>query len=216
MSQKLQIEVVSDFVCPWCYIGKKRLEQALEMCPDIDAEVVWQPFQLSPDMPREGRNKQQHYAEIFGAEKAQEIAGRMQQTGEAEGIAFGSSVDAVSPNTLSAHVLLQWAEENPAVDVAALAERLFDEHHVNCSNIGDHALLAEIAAEFGMDHQQVLVNLAAGKDEEMVKNRIKDAVSRGVSGVPFFIVNGRYGLSGAQPPELLAETFAKAVSERAG
>ena len=216
MSQKLQIEVVSDFVCPWCYIGKKRLEQALEMCPDLDAEVVWQPFQLSPDMPREGRNKQEHYAEIFGTEKAQEIAGRMQQTGEEEGIAFGSSADAVSPNTLSAHVLLHWAAEDSAVDVAALAERLFNEHHVNCSNIGDHALLAEIAAEFGMDHQQVLDNLSAGKDEEAVKNRIRDAAARGVSGVPFFIVNGRYGLSGAQPPELLAETFAKVVSERAG
>lgn len=213
MNGKLQIEFVSDFVCPWCYIGKKRLEQALELCPDIDVHVSWQPFQLSPDMPREGRNKQQHYAEIFGTEKAQEISQRMQQTGTEEGIAFGSDAEAISPNTLSAHVLLYWAEQSASVDAAGLAERLFEEHHVNCRNIGDPELLAEISAEFGMDEKRVLERLQGGADEDVVREKIADSVARGVSGVPFFVLNGRYGLSGAQPPELLAQTIEKVARE---
>ncbi len=215
MSQKLHIEVVSDFVCPWCYIGKKRLEQALEMCPDIDAEVVWQPFQLSPDMPREGCNKHEHYIEIFGAEKAGEIEARMQNTGVEEGISFGSSPDAVSPNTLSAHALLYRASQQSSVDTSALADRLFEEHHVNCANIGDHQLLSAIAAEFGMDGEAELRDLASGRDEDSVREMIQASATRSVSGVPFFIINGRYGISGAQPPEMLVKTFKQVLNEGA-
>ncbi|NND55201.1 MAG: disulfide bond formation protein DsbA, partial [Gammaproteobacteria bacterium] len=81
MTRTLQIEIVSDFVCPWCYIGKKRLEKALDSVPDVKAEIVWRPFQLSPDMPREGRNRLEHYQQIFGAERAGQIMRNMQVTG---------------------------------------------------------------------------------------------------------------------------------------
>ena len=94
---KLTIDVVSDIVCPWCYVGKKRLEAALAQRPDLDVNVNWQPYQLSPDMPREGRKRRDHYEQIFGSERAEQIMASMRQTGEEEGIAFGSDPEAMSP-----------------------------------------------------------------------------------------------------------------------
>ena len=197
----LHIEIVSDPVCPWCYIGKRRLEAAIAQRPDLGIDVSWRPFQLSPDMPRAGRKRMEHYQQIFGAERAQTIMDSMKDTGREEGIAFGNSPDAMSPNTLSAHVLMLWARERDGIDANALAEKLFYAHHVACEDIGDHAVLARIAGEVGMDVPEVLQNLASGKDEDRVQQLIHESVSRGVSGVPFFIINNRYGLSGAQPPD---------------
>ncbi len=215
MSQSISIEIVSDFVCPWCYVGKKRLERALAMRPDLRAEVSWSPFQLSPDMPRSGRNKQAHYEEIFGAQRAAQIMDSMRVTGEAEGIAFGSSPDAVSPNTLSAHVLAFWAAADPGVDTDAVIERLFAAHHVECADIGDHDTLVTIAVGAGMDGDAVRRKLATGDDEAAVRAQIELAKQRGVSGVPFFILDAQYGMSGAQPPELLVQTFDQLTAKQA-
>lgn len=219
MNKELRIEIVSDFVCPWCYVGKKRLEAALKkfvvLQPDVQTTISWQPFQLSPDMPREGRNKLEHYREIFGEERALQIAESMRDTGIEEGIAFGVSPDAVSPNTLSAHVLLLWATEDDAVDANAVAEQLFHAHHVECADIGSHDVLAGIAEIAGMNSAEVRRNLAEGVDEVRVQEQIDIAKTRGVSGVPFFVLNDRYGLSGAQPPEVLAETFEQILAEGA-
>lgn len=208
----LQIEAVSDYVCPWCYVGKRRLESAIAQRPDLDISVSWRPFQLSPDMPRSGRKRLEHYQQIFGAERAQTIMDSMQDTGREEGIAFGSSPDAMSPNTLSAHVLLLWARERGDIDANALAEKLFYAHHVACENIGDHAVLARIAGEVGMDVAQMRHDLAAGTDEDRVQQLIRESVARGVSGVPFFIINGRYGLSGAQPADAFLAAFDQIVA----
>ena len=207
----LRIEIVSDHVCPWCYVGKRRLESAIAQRPDLDIQVSWQPYQLSPDMPRAGRNRLEHYQQIFGAERAQQIIGSMQDTGRDEGIAFGNSPQAMSPNTLSAHVLMLWARE-AHIDTNALAEKLFHAHHVACENIGEHAVLVRIAAELGMDPEQVRGDLAAGKDESRVQQMIRESSARGVSGVPFFIINDRYGLSGAQPPEAFLAAFDQIVA----
>ncbi len=214
MSECLHIEVVSDFVCPWCYVGKKRLEKGLAMRPDLQVEIYWSPFQLSPEMPREGKNKQTHHEEIFGAQRATQIMDSMRQTGEEEGIKFGVSPDAVSPNTLSAHVLARWAAADSAVDTDALIERLFAAHHVDCADIGSHEVLAEIAAEAGMDAEAVRRKLADGVDEQQVQAEIQQSAERGVSGVPFFILDGKYGLSGAQPAELLAQTFDQLAAQQ--
>ena len=99
MTNPIKIEIVSDHVCPWCYVGKRRLEAALAQRPELDVEVTWQPYQLSPDMPREGRKKLDHYREIFGEERAETIMGSMKDTGIEEGIAFGNDPDAISPNS---------------------------------------------------------------------------------------------------------------------
>jgi len=213
MSKTLRIEIVSDFVCPWCYVGKKRLERALALRPELQVELGWSPFQLSPDMPREGRNKLAHYREIFGEERAEQIAASMRDTGVEEGIAFGASADAVSPNTLSAHVLLLWATEDPGIDTDAVAEQLFRAHHVDCANIGSHDLLVDIAAAAGMNPDQVRQRLADGVDEARVQDQIQHAKARGVSGVPFFIIDDQYGISGAQPPEILVQTFDQILAD---
>lgn len=214
MSASLQLEVVSDLVCPWCYVGKRRLERALAAAPELNVAVIWRPYQLSPDMPRAGRLKSEHYESIFGAERAAQIQSSMRETGREEGIDFGSSPAAVSPNTLSAHVLLHWATLDPAVDEQQLAESLFAAHHVDCRNIGDPEVLAALASAAGMDGADVLERLQRGDDEAVVLKQIAEAQSRGVTGVPFFIINGRYGLSGAQPPEVLQQALAQVASEQ--
>jgi len=208
----INIEVVSDVVCPWCYVGKRRLEAALEQRPDLNVTVTWQPFQLSPDMPREGRNRKEYYREKFGPERAEMMLSGMKQTGEEEGIAFGSHAEAVSPNTLSAHVLMYWANADDRIDGNDLAEKLFHAHHVACENIGDHAVLTRIAAEVGMDADDVAARLAAREDEPLVQEHIAQAAARGVSGVPFFIINGQYALSGAQPADILLSAFDQVVA----
>jgi predicted DsbA family dithiol-disulfide isomerase len=212
MSQSLHIEVVSDHVCPWCYVGKRRLEAAIAQRPELNIDVTWQPYQLSPDMPREGRKRIDHYREIFGSDRAQTIMESMKDTGKDEGISFGSSPDAVSPNTLSAHVLMLWASEDEAISVDALAEKLFQAHHVDCENIGDHAVLIRIVGEVGMDTDKVAALLAEGADESRVADLIRTSQERGVSGVPFFIINGRYCFSGAQPPETFVAAFDEIVA----
>lgn len=213
MSRTLNIEVVSDHVCPWCYVGKKRLEAAIAQRPELVIEVTWLPFQLSPEMPRAGSRRIDHYREIFGEQRAQMIMSSMRDTGKDEGIEFGTSPDAMSPNTLSAHVLMLWANEDETIDADALAEKLFHAHHVSCEDIGDHAVLSRIAGEIGMDSESVAERLATGVDESRVNELIKDSASRGVTGVPFFILNGRYGLSGAQPADVFIAAFDQIAAE---
>jgi predicted DsbA family dithiol-disulfide isomerase len=213
MLEKLLLEVVSDVVCPWCYVGKRRLERALNERPDIDVDIIWRPFQLTPDMAREGRLRSEHYSAIFGTERAEQIMSSMQETGRDEGIAFGSSPDAMSPNTLAAHVLMQWATEAEHVDASVVAEKLFAAHHVDCEDLGDRQVLARIAGEVGMDADDIAARLAAHQDEDRVRAVIDTARGRGVTGVPFFIINGRYGLSGAQPAEVLLQAIDQVLNE---
>lgn len=203
----IRIEAVSDWVCPWCYVGKRRLEAALAERPELNVTVAWQPFQLSPDLPREGLNRQDYYQQIFGPERAAMIMDRLKQTGQEEGISFGSHADAMAPNTLSAHVLMNWASADDRIDVNDLAEKLFCAHHVDCEDIGDHTVLIRIAAEVGMDADDVAARLADRVDETIVKERIAHSAVRGVSGVPFFIIDGQHALSGAQPTNVLLSAF---------
>jgi predicted DsbA family dithiol-disulfide isomerase len=207
MQKKLTVEFVSDHVCPWCYVGKKRLEKAIAQCPDLDIEVAWRPFQLSPDMPREGRDRLEHYTQIFGEERAQQIMTSMKDTGLEEGIAFDYKPGARSPNTLSAHVLMLLAAEHDDVDASEVAEKLFHAHHVDCEDIGDPDVLVRIGREAGLDPELVSDAVSGNDVETRVSGMVRAAAEQGVSGVPFFIINGRYGISGAQPADTLAEAF---------
>ena len=209
---KLSIEIVSDPVCPWCYVGKRRLEKALAERPQLDVEVSWSPFQLSPDTPREGRDRAEHYAQLFGEERARMISESMAETARGEGLEFRQKPGARSPNTLSAHVLMHWASEHPAVDESALAERLFHAHHVDNDDLGDPDVLASMAADLGMDADAVRADLVAGKDEDVVRQRIGQSAARGVTGVPFFIFNGQYAVSGAQPAEAFVDLLDRLAS----
>lgn len=215
MSQPIVIQVISDIVCPWCFVGKRRLEKALAERPDIPVEVTWFPFQLSPDMPREGKDRREHYASIFGEERARQIMERMQETGTEDGIAFHTPPGARSPNTLAAHVLLYWASRSAGVDQNALMEKLFSAHHERGEDIGNPAVLAGIASEVGMNPAEVLKALQNGTDEDAVCSLIEQARQAGISGVPFFIINGEHGLSGAQPPEAFIELLDQVTQREA-
>jgi len=206
MNKKLTVEVVSDHVCPWCYVGKKRLENAISQRPDLEIDVVWQPYQLSPDMPREGCNRREHYEQVFGEERAGQIMASMQDTGVDEGIAFGDSPKARSPNTLSAHALMVLAADDVQLQ-NKMAEKLFHAHHVDCEDIGDRAVLLRIAGELGMDAAEVTTALDSTGLEAKVGGLIEESKRRGVSGVPFFIINGQYGISGAQPVDSFVAAF---------
>ena len=212
VTQTLDIEVISDFACPWCLVGKRRLERALAQSPDIAARVSWSPYQLNPDMPREGRNRREYYLAKFGPERYRELRAHLEAAGAEEGVAFCDEPDAAAPNTLSAHVLMLWGTAAEDVDENALAERLFHAHHIACENIGDHEVLVRIAGESGLDPEDVRSRLIAHEDETLAKQRIAESVARGVSGVPCFVIDGRIAISGAQPAEVLAAAFARIAS----
>ncbi len=207
MVKKFKIEIVSDFACPWCFVGKRRLEEVMSLRPELEIELTWTPFQLNPDMPREGRNRRDYYRDKFGEERLKELRENLNKAGEGEGITFCDEKDAMAPNTLSAHVLMFWAEQDDNIDTNGLAEKLLIAHHVDCENIGDHEVLVRIAGEVGMDAIAICVKLEAGDDELRVKEQIRHSSARGISGVPFFILNGQYSISGAQTEAALIEAF---------
>jgi predicted DsbA family dithiol-disulfide isomerase len=203
MADPVTIQVVSDFVCPWCFVGKRRLEKALAERPELEARVEWLPFQLSPDMPPEGKLRKTHYEDIFGVERAAVIMGSMRDTGKDEGIDFGSSETAMSPNTLAAHCLLYWAQSDPAVDANDVAEKLFAAHHEACEDIGSIDVLVDIARQSGMDAVSVRQQLEQHQDESVVNEMMQQVRASQVTGVPFFVLDGQYALSGAQPVDIL-------------
>ena len=207
----MRIEIVSDVICPWCFIGKRRLEKAIALRPDIEFEIGWRPFQLNPDMPREGADRKSYLEAKFGGPaRAKEIYARVAGEGAKEGIAFDFDSIKRTPNTLAAHSLLRWAlEDGVQYDVK---EKLFQAYFLQGRDIGDAAVLAEIAAEAGMDHAAVLGKLEQGIDAEVIEAEDRMARELGITGVPFFIIERRYGLSGAQPPEVLLDVIDKALA----
>jgi predicted DsbA family dithiol-disulfide isomerase len=207
MPKKLTVEIVSDFACPWCFVGKRRLEEAMSLRPELEIELTWTPFQLNPDMPREGLNRRDYYRDKFGEEKLSGLREHLNHAGEAEGIVFCDDPDAMAPNTLSAHTLMYWAANDKNVDVHSLSEKLLIAHHVDCENIGCHEVLGRIAEEVGMDKTSVMSKLYAGENEDQVKTQIQQSAARGISGVPFFILNETFSLSGAQPTGSFVEAF---------
>jgi predicted DsbA family dithiol-disulfide isomerase len=202
----LTIDVISDVICPWCFIGKRRLEKALNGRP---AAVRWHPFQLNPDIPREGIDRKSYRIGKFGSwERSQELDARVAAAGKDEGIAFRFDRMARTPNTLHAHRIIWLAGERGVQD--AVAEALFRAYFTDGRDLSDRATLAEIAAGAGLDHAEVVDLLAGDGGLDVVRAGEEQARRLGVSGVPFFVVNGRVALSGAQPPELFRQAFEQA------
>jgi len=212
----IRIDVVSDAVCPWCYIGKKNLEAALPMVEGVEISVNWRPYQLDPTIPPEGKDRAQYLAQKFGGEeRAKAIYKRVEDAGTGAGIAFDFHAIAVSPNTLDAHRLIRWAGGQGQNTQDKVVERLFQLYFVEGGNIGDHGVLRSVAEEAGMDGAVVANLLASDADVEHVRGEIAFAQQIGVTGVPFFILEGRHGLSGAQPPEVLAQAIRQVASMKA-
>ncbi|MEP9395758.1 DsbA family oxidoreductase [Mesorhizobium sp. KR2-14] len=214
--QSITVDVVSDVVCPWCFIGQKRLDKAVAAVPEVDVEIRWRPFQLDPTIPSQGRNRRQYMLAKFGSEeRLREIHANVGQVGKAEGIDFDFGAIAVSPNTLDAHRLLRWAASNGGEVQGRLARRLFQLYFEEGKNIGDHAVLVEAAREAGMDAPVVEAMLATDADRDAVANEAATASHMGITGVPCFLFEGKYAVMGAQDSAVLADAIRQIAAAKA-
>lgn len=209
MTKPLTIAVVSDVICPWCYLGKRRLERALAEL-DQPAEIQWLPYELNPDMPPEGMERASYREQKFGAARAAQFDAQLTALGQEEGVPFAFERQARTPNTRRAHQLIAFAASEGKAD--AVVEGLFKAYFEDGRDIGSEETLSEVAAEAGLDRG---VALAAIRDEGLrayVADLEGQAASLGIQGVPFFIVDQSWALSGAQP----AEQWIAAIRERSG
>jgi predicted DsbA family dithiol-disulfide isomerase len=202
----LTIDVISDVICPWCFIGKRRLERALNGRP---AAVYWHPFQLNPDMPRDGIDRKPYRIKKFGSwERSKELDAQAAAAGQGEGIAFNFDRMIRMPSTLDAHRVIWLAGKRGIQD--SVVEALFRAHFADGRDLSDPVNLADVADGAGLDRAEVDELLAGDKGLDVVRAGEEQARRLGISGVPFFVVNGRVALSGAQPPELLRQAFEQA------
>src|SRR5271156_3575146 len=207
-SEPLTIDIVSDVVCPWCYLGEKRLEAALAEAPQPVA-VRWRPYQLDPTIPDGGLDRAEYMAKKFGAGGRLKTAhDNLTRLGAEVGLPFAFDKIKRSPNTLDAHRLIRWA--NSAGVQGRVVDRLFKAYFVEGRDIGDRAVLTGIADECGLDARLVEKLLAEGADIDLVREEIAQAQAIGVSGVPFFIFADRLGVPGAQDPSVLIGAMAQA------
>jgi predicted DsbA family dithiol-disulfide isomerase len=211
--KKLTVDIVSDVVCPWCFIGKRRLESALAMAPDLDVDLRWRPFQLDSTIPPGGISRQEYVNRKFGPDRASEIYNRVRSVGDDVGIPFAFDKITRSPNTLDAHRVLRWALDAGGQEL--LKERLLQLYFLEGADVGDHDVLADAAAACGMDREETRKRLDSDEDVESVREEIDRIHKLGVNGVPFFIFGGKYALSGAQPPEALLQAMRQAADEKA-
>ena len=223
---KIQLDVVSDVMCPWCYIGKRRLEQALAELDretsgggegdgggdGIEVELRWRPFQLDPTLPQEGRDRREYLETKFGGpERANEIYERIRQAGLEEGLEFNFDAIEVSPNTIDAHRVIRWASNEGQEIQDKLVERLFKDFFMEGAHLGKHEVLVEAAREAGMDESIVAALLATDQDREAVSQEIAVAQQMGVTGVPCFIIDNKYAVMGAQPAEQIVGAIKQAA-----
>jgi predicted DsbA family dithiol-disulfide isomerase len=202
----MHIDIVSDVVCPWCYIGKRRLEKALALRPEIEAEITWRPFQLNPDLPPEGVERQAYLAAKFGGNThADRIYANVTEAGATVDIPFAFDRIRRTPNTRDAHRLLRYAAAAGSAD--RMVEALFRGYFVDGRDIGDHAVLAEIAGGVGLDAAEAGAWLASPAELEQVLAEDRGARRLGINAVPCFIFERQYAVSGAQEPEFFLPVF---------
>jgi predicted DsbA family dithiol-disulfide isomerase len=211
----LTLDVFSDVVCPWCYLGKRRLERALSLVPEIDVTVRWRPFQLDSTIPQGGIERRVYLERKFGGPEA--IAPthrRMTEMGATEGIEYHFERIARSPNTLDAHRVIRWSAT--AGHEEATVERLFRAYFSEGLDIGDPSVLSRLAGEAGLDESVVASRLATDEDREAVEAEIAEAYRIGVTGVPCFVIASRYAVMGAQAPETIVRTLRSVAEELTG
>lgn len=196
------IEVFADLICPWCYIGWRRLHRALLERPTLMAEIRWRPFQLNPDMPSGGMDRQLYLHAKFGSrERARQIYGVVEETARRDGMALDLSRIRRTPNTFDAHRLVRWSEDNG--DSTAMVEQLFQAYFVEGVDLSDLAALADVAASVGFDRAAAAEMLRGSGEAAAVRAADAQARQLGLHAVPCFVFNRRYALSGAQEPSSL-------------
>ncbi|HEV8464276.1 MAG TPA: DsbA family oxidoreductase [Pseudolabrys sp.] len=204
--QPVRIDVVSDIVCPWCFIGKHRLEKAIALNPDIPVEVRWRPYFLNDWIPREGISREQYLTTKFGSpERYKGIAQRVSAAAAAEGLTYAMDKISRQPNTLDAHRMIRWADE--IGKAAEMKQRLMDLYFTAGADLTNHAVLAQAAADIGLDAEATRKALASDKDVAEIEREALSAKEAGIDGVPCFIFGGKFAISGAQAPEYLAEAI---------
>jgi predicted DsbA family dithiol-disulfide isomerase len=206
----MQIDIVSDTVCPWCFIGKRRLERAFLLRPDIQFNVAWRAYRLDPSVPAEGLDRKAYLNAKFGDNpNRQAMTDALRQAGDGEDIAFDFEAIARAPNTLDSHRLVRWA--GGAGLQNEIVERLFAAYFEDGRDIGNRDILVEIASDAGMDSALVADLLDQGTDREIIEREDALAHRMGISGVPTFIFENKYMVSGAQDAETLAQVMDKVV-----
>jgi predicted DsbA family dithiol-disulfide isomerase len=210
----MQIDIIYDTVCPWCYIGKRRLEQALRLRPGVEATTQWRPFLLNPEMPPDGIDRTAYLINKFGSEaRVRRIYGAIAEAGQSVEIDFAFERTGQTPNSVNSHRLVNFADNQGKADAAV--ETLFLTYFVNGQNIGRIDVLLKIGKNLGLDVGALGTYLESDTDVAMVHDENARAHRMGVNGVPSFIFNGEYAISGAQAPEVLARILDAAGTARA-
>lgn len=210
----MQLDIVSDTVCPWCFIGKRRLEKALAMRPDIPFKVNWRAYQLDPTVPHEGTERRAYMQRKFGASpQARSMSDALREAGSGEGIAFNFEQIEMRPNTVDSHRLIRWA--GTAGFQNEVVEQLFSAYFEQGLDIGDASVLTMIAEKSGMDADLVGELLAGDSDRDLILREDTLAHELGISGVPTFIFANKFMLSGAQDPEAIVRVIDKVVQKLA-
>lgn len=206
----LAIDVISDVICPWCYIGKRRIEKALAALDgQHDVKVQWHPFQLNPTMPKEGISRREYRTRKFGSwERSMELDAKVIAVGESEGIHFAFDKSERTPNTVDAHRLIWLADQNGCQD--AVVEALFRAYFTVGEDIGNRQTLMDVTAEAGLDRQAADAMLNSHDGMDVISNGREMSQRHQVDGVPFFIINNAITLSGAQAPETFLDAFKQA------
>ena len=206
----LRIDVISDVVCPWCFIGKRRLEKALAMTPEIAADVYYHPYFLNDWIPQEGMPREDYLNKKFGSVDAYRgMAARVAEAAAQEGLTYAVDKIARQPNTLDSHRLIHWAGlqgKGPQ-----MKQRLMELYFTEGADLTDHEVLVRAASELGLDADEVRARLATQDDVAETTKAANAAKEAGINGVPTFIIDGRYAVSGAQPPEVIAQVIRKAT-----
>jgi predicted DsbA family dithiol-disulfide isomerase len=207
-------DVVSDVVCPWCYIGKHRLEAAMALNPDVAVDVNWRPYFLNPWIPREGIDRKTYLETKFGSvQRYAAIAQRVAAAAAAEGLTYAADKISRQPNTLDCHRIILWA--NGVTDPARVKERLMDLYFAEGADLTDTNVLVKAAADCGMDDDRVRRLLATDTDVERIAGESEAAKEAGIDGVPCFIFGGSVVITGAQSPEHLAKAIERAAANSA-
>lgn len=209
----LTVDVVSDVMCPWCFIGKRRLEAALQSVPQLNVDVRWHPFQLDATLPMSGKDRQQYLNDKFGGkDNADAVYSRIRAAGAEEGIDFAFDKIKLSPNTLDCHRLILWSRsDNVQSDVV---ERLFRAFFLEGEDLTKASTLVRISAEAGMQSDLVEQLLETDTDLDKAEAQVAKAQEAGITGVPCFIVDGRFVLAGAEKAETIAAALLHAEETR--
>jgi predicted DsbA family dithiol-disulfide isomerase len=208
----LPIDMVSDVVCPWCFIGKRRLEQAIALKPEIPVAVRFRPYFLNPWIPRAGISREEYLTTKFGSpERYRGIAQRVAQAAAAEGLTYAIDEIKRQPNTLDCHRLIHWA----GADAGRMKQRLMDLYFTEGADLTDNEVLVKAAANCGLDAELTRQRLATDEDVARVEQEANAAKDAGINGVPCFILGGVLAVEGAQAPEYLAQAMERAADEYA-